>query len=278
MVKELPMALKEGMLEALPRFPLSVNIALTGMMTALVCIATMAFQIYFPFSQGYINAGEGVIYVTALLFGPIIEGIAGGIGSMLANIFLGFNQYALGMLIFKGGEGLAVGFFGYKFRLLVKRWWKPLSIVMCTGIAGLILYLGISCLSGLAEIYGGVRPWWWSTNLFTTYFQCGWWHILVNVPWWAWLIISVCFGLLFLYFGLKVDASVGWSILAIFGGGILIILGYFIIEQFFLGLAGTNIAIIIGQILLGVMIAIPIEIAMRKITPEIFIQSYSWEK
>ncbi len=278
MVKDLSRFLKEGLLEALPPLPPSVNMALAGLMTLVVCVATMAFQMYFPLSQGYINACEGAIYVIALLFGPIIGGIAGGIGSMLANVFLGFNQYALGTLIFKGGEGLAVGLLGYKFRLLFKRWWRLLGIIMCGGISGLILYVGIRYLTGFAEIYGGVQPWWWSSSLFGAYFQYGWWYTLVNVPWWTWLIISSCFGLLFLCLILNVDASVGWSALATIGGGLLIILGYFIIEQFFLGLPGTSIATTTGQILLGIIIAIPIETAMRKISPEIVVQNYSWEK
>ncbi|MEM3561895.1 MAG: hypothetical protein QXS27_09480 [Candidatus Jordarchaeaceae archaeon] len=77
---------------------------------------------------------------------------------------------------------------------------------------------------------------------------------------------------------LKVDASVGWSALATIGGGLLIIIGYFTVEQLFLGLPGTSVAITTGQILLGIIIAIPIETAVRKISPEIVVQNYSWEK
>ncbi len=265
------MSLEERIMEAFPRIPLSLNVALTGMMTALVCVSTMAFQIYLPFSQGYINAGEGVIYITALLFGPVIGGFAGAVGSMLANLFLGFSQYALGVLLFKGAEGVVVGLLGYKFRLLVKGWWKPLTIVMCAGVSGLVLYVGVNYFSGLMEIYGGVRPWWWGANLLTAYFQWGWWYMLVYVSWWMWLIVSVGVGLLILFFGLRLYASTGWSILAILVGGLCIIIGYFLYEQFFLG-ASPSIASDIAQILLGIVIAIPIEIAMRKISPEIFVQ------
>ncbi|MFB0560278.1 MAG: ECF transporter S component [Candidatus Lokiarchaeia archaeon] len=265
------MSKKEQIMESLPRIPLSFNIALTGLMTALVCVATIAFQIYLPFSQGYINAGEGVIYVTAILFGPIIGGLAGGLGSMLANIFLGFTQYAPGVAFIKGAEGAVVGFLGYRFRSMVKKWWKPLSIVMCGGVAGLVLYVGISYFSGWAEIYGGVRPWWWNPALFMTYFQWGWWYQLVYISWWVWPIVSLCIGLLFLYLGLRVDASTGWSVLSILVGGLCMVICLLIYEELFLGVAATSIAFNIAQILLGIIIAIPVERFMKKISPEIFV-------
>ncbi len=271
MVGRFSMSIKEEIMKALPRIPLSINIALTGMMTALVCVVTMAFQVYLPFSQGYINAGEGVIYTTALLFGPIIGGLAGGVGSMLANIFLGFTQYAPGVALIKGGEGAVVGFLGYRFRHLVKRWWKPLSIVMCGGVAGLVLYVGISYFSGWAEMYGGVHPWWWNIGLFTAFFQWGWWYALVYISWWVWLVASVYIAFLILYFGFREDESTGWSVLAIFGGGLFMVICVFIYEQLFLGLAATSIAFNVAQILLGIMIAIPIEILMKKTSPDIFV-------
>jgi len=265
------MLIKERVMETLPRVPVSVSIALAGVMTALVCVATVAFQAYFPLGGGYINAGEGVIYVTALLFGPIIGGVAGGVGSMLADILLGFTQYAPAALLIKGAEGLVVGFVGYKFRLVVRRWWKPLNMAMCFGIAGLVLYMGVKYLSGLAEISGGLRPWWWST-LFVDHFEWGWWIKLIDVPWWIWLIASLYIGLLILYLGSRVDASTGWSVLSILIGGLCLVAGCFLYDQLFLGVVATSTVFNVAQILLGVMIAVPVEAAMRKLTPEILVK------
>ena len=107
------MLIKERVMETLPRVPVSVGITLAGVMTALVCVATVAFQAYFPLGGGYINAGDGVIYVTALLFGPLIGGVAGGVGSMLEVLLLGFTPYAPAALLLKGGAGMVVGIVGY---------------------------------------------------------------------------------------------------------------------------------------------------------------------
>jgi uncharacterized membrane protein len=266
------MSAKERVMESLPRVPLLFNVALTGLMTALVCVATMFFQIDVPFTQGYINAGEIVIYVTALLFGPIIGGVAGGVGSLLANILVGSTQYALAVLLIKGFEGFLVGFLGYKFRLTVQKWWKPLNIIMGVGVAGLVLYVGVNYFSGLAEIYGGIRPWWWITGLFTNYLQWGWWYVLVNISGFVWLIAAVYIGILVLYFGFRVDASTGWSVLAILAGGFFMILGYLFYEQLFVGAVSMSIISNVAQILLGIMIAIPIVVvAMKKLPKEIFV-------
>jgi uncharacterized membrane protein len=238
----------------------------------LVCVAAILFQIYLPFTQGYINAGDGVIYVTALLFGPIIGGFAGGVGSMLANIFLGSTQYAPAVLLIKGVEGFVVGFLGYRFRLTVQRWWKPLNIIMCVGVAGLVLYVGVNYFSGLAEIYGGIRPWWWITALFVEYFQWGWWYMLIYISGLVWLVAAVSIGILVLYFGFRVDASTGWSVLTILAGGFFMILGYFLYEQLFLVVASASIPSNVAQILLGIMIAVPIVVvAMKKLPQEIFV-------
>lgn len=191
---------------------------------------------------------------------------------MLANIFLGFTQYALAVLLIKGVEGFVVGFLEYRFRLTVQRWWKPLNIIMGVGVAGLVLYVGVNYLSGLAEIYGGISPWWWINSLFVNYFQGGWWYILVYISGLVWLIAAVYIGLLVLYFGFKIDASIGWNVFSILAGGFCMILGYFLYEQLFLGVAATSIPSNVAQILLGIMIAIPIVgAAMKKLPEKIFV-------
>jgi uncharacterized membrane protein len=62
-----------------------------------------------PATNGFINIGDAVVMLTGLLFGPIIGGIAGGVGSSLADLFLGFPIYAPATLVIKGLEGFFVG-------------------------------------------------------------------------------------------------------------------------------------------------------------------------
>ena len=84
-------------------------IVLNGLMVAFVCVATMVIQIPVPMTQGYVNIGDSIIFVTSIVFGPIPGMIAGGIGSALADILTGYSYWALFTLIIKGFEGYIVG-------------------------------------------------------------------------------------------------------------------------------------------------------------------------
>ena len=53
-----------------------------------------------------------MICITAPLFDQIVAGIAGGLGSMLADLILGYSHYAPATLVIKGFEGLVAGFLG----------------------------------------------------------------------------------------------------------------------------------------------------------------------
>lgn len=52
--------------------------------------------------------GDVMIFVSALAFGPFVGGIAGGVGSALADFF-GFPQFVFFTLVIKGVEGLLAG-------------------------------------------------------------------------------------------------------------------------------------------------------------------------
>ena len=82
---------------------------LFALLIALTTVATMVVQIPTPPTQGYINVGDSMIYVSALLFGPLAGLLAGGIGSALADWLTGYGQFAPYTLVIKGLEGLVVG-------------------------------------------------------------------------------------------------------------------------------------------------------------------------
>ncbi|MGH2374078.1 MAG: ECF transporter S component, partial [bacterium] len=81
----------------------------TGLMTALVLVITRAFVLPIPQTKGFFNLGEAGVYMAAILFGPAIGALAGGIGSALADLTLGYAQYAPFTLVIKGVEGALVG-------------------------------------------------------------------------------------------------------------------------------------------------------------------------
>ena len=92
-----------------------LKLALAAVFAALVCVATLALVISIPATSGYFNLGETVIYVAALLFGPLVGGTAGGVGAAIADILVA-PQFALGTLIVKGLEGAIVGFLNKKIQ------------------------------------------------------------------------------------------------------------------------------------------------------------------
>jgi len=87
----------------------SLSLSMIGIFGAFTCVVTMVIAFPIPATNGFINIGDAVVMITGLMFGPIIGGIAGGIGSSLADLFLGYAIYAPATLIIKGLEGFFVG-------------------------------------------------------------------------------------------------------------------------------------------------------------------------
>lgn len=102
---------------------------------AVVCVATMVIHIPVPATSGYINLGDSMVFVSALLFGAKVGGIAGGVGSALADILLGFGSWAPFTFIIKGTEGLVVGYLGKKKDSVL---WHTFAVL----VGGIIMVLG----------------------------------------------------------------------------------------------------------------------------------------
>lgn len=87
-----------------------IQAALSGIMAALVAIATFIVQIPNPATRGYINFGDIMIFVSALSFGPIVGGFAGSVGSAIADVASGYGYFAPFTFVIKGIEGALAGF------------------------------------------------------------------------------------------------------------------------------------------------------------------------
>lgn len=84
-------------------------LALAGMMTAAVFVMTRVLVVPIPQTKGFFNLGEAGVYTAAVLYGPAVGALAGGLGSALADLTLGYAQYAPFTLVIKGLEGALVG-------------------------------------------------------------------------------------------------------------------------------------------------------------------------
>lgn len=95
-------------------------VALSSSFTALVFIATAIFALAIASTGGYFNFGEGMVYLSSLVGGPIVGLIAGAIGSSLADVITGYGFFAPGTFIIKGIEGYVAGYLFLKLRKLDK--------------------------------------------------------------------------------------------------------------------------------------------------------------
>ncbi len=84
------------------------GIATIAVMSALTMVATM-ISVNFAPTAGYFNFGDVIVVTTALIFGSKIGGAAGGLGSALADVYLGYGMFAPFTLVIKGTEGFVVG-------------------------------------------------------------------------------------------------------------------------------------------------------------------------
>ncbi len=81
-----------------------IQLSLMAIMSALVTVGTLIVRIPNPMG-GYFNVGDVMIFVAALTFTPIIGGVAGGLGSCIADM-IGFPVFVVPTLVIKGLEGL----------------------------------------------------------------------------------------------------------------------------------------------------------------------------
>ena len=125
-----------------------LSLSIISVFGALVCVMTIIIRIPIPITTGYINIGDFGVMLSGLYFGPIIGGLAGGIGSTIADI-IGFPQFAIPTLIIKGLEGFIVGLISNPKKKLLKIDYKDVIAVL---LGGFIMVAGYFLIE--VPIYG----------------------------------------------------------------------------------------------------------------------------
>lgn len=122
-------------------FGVTVKITIAAVFAALVFIVTSQIPpIPIPATSGYFNVGETIIYVAALLFGAFVGAFSGGIGAMLADVYLGFSVFAPGTMVIKGMEGAIVGILYQKLRKHLPN--PTIRAVVSAAVGGLEMVTG----------------------------------------------------------------------------------------------------------------------------------------
>ncbi|RLF15346.1 MAG: hypothetical protein DRJ97_04185 [Thermoprotei archaeon] len=241
------------------------KISLTALFTALVCAFTVSFQVYIPATKGYFNVGEVMVYTAALVAGPWIGAFAGGVGSMLADLLTGFAIYAPATLVIKGAEGFVVGWLSRVKIFRSQRAWRVLSVVAALAVASL-LSLVAPYYVGVAEV--SVGP----SSLFLAYTELSTPNLTVKleIPLYFWLLLASLSALAIIYAGFKTNPEVGWTAVSVSIGGFIMVAGYYLYEQLFMGVAAlAEVPFNVAQFLIGLLVAIPLARAIKRAVPSL---------
>ncbi len=227
-------------------------IAMLSVFIAVVFVFTVLVAISIPATHGFWNVGEAGVYIVALIGGYVIGGVAGGVGSALADIFLGYAIYAPGTLVIKGAEGFVVG---WLYRSLGRgaRRVKYVALVMGLVIAGFLVavfsYFGSAV--GSIDVELAMEP------LGITFsFEIHYILLIVVV-----LLVAGVAVVLILW-----GEETAIMIFSCLVGGMVMVAGYFLYETLILG---TSIALVeilpnFMQAFIGIIIAIPVVKKLRE--------------
>jgi uncharacterized membrane protein len=89
--------------------PKTQKLVLTALMTCMILVATMLFKVPVPFTQGNVNLGDGVIFLSVLLLGVKHGAIAAALGSSMGDILGGYAMWAPWTFAVKGVMALVMG-------------------------------------------------------------------------------------------------------------------------------------------------------------------------
>jgi len=215
----------------------------------------MSISIYIPSSEGFFNIGESIVYLSAILFGPYIGALSGGIGSMAADLLLGYPNYAPGTLVIKGIEGFIVGFVYQKLRngksIEIKK--VLIFIISLISIGGLFFLL-VSL--GVIPNYDGFL---------------NFWEIIVaenlGVLFWILFPILSLAAILVIAFLIRkfFNRDTTDKIISMMIGGIILVIGYFLYGSILYGfVVYVEIPFNMLQSIVGTVIAVPLINPIRK--------------
>lgn len=125
-----------------------MRLVLAALFAAAACIATMLVHVPMPATNGYINLGDGVVLLGAFMLGPIYGAAAGGLGSMLADVLLGYAIYAPGTFVIKALSAMTAAHIVRRARGARR------GLIIGAALGEAVMVLGYFAYEGLALGYG----------------------------------------------------------------------------------------------------------------------------
>ena len=121
------------------------SLVLTALMIAMVTVATIVIQIPSP-TEGFVNLGDGMVFLSVLLLGRNRGTVAASVGSALGDIISGYSVWAPWTFFIKGIMAFVLG-------LLIERMIRgskpqtrifniPVAELLAMAVSGLIMVTG----------------------------------------------------------------------------------------------------------------------------------------
>ena len=129
------------------------KMTMAGVMAALVFVMTYIPKVPVPITGGYVHLGDGAIFLSTLLLGPL--GIpAAAIGSGLSDILGGYMVYAIPTILIKGVVALVA------WKLWKEGSWLRAALAFVLAeiamVAGYFAFEAV--MFGTAAAWGAVGP------------------------------------------------------------------------------------------------------------------------
>ncbi len=252
---------------------ISRQIALIAAFTAIVFLSTSLFYIPLISSTGFFNLGEAFVYLAAIIGGPIVGAIAGGLGAAMADMVLGYGYFAPATLVLKGLEGFAVGFLFRKSRNIDRNIRYILLGMISLFLIGFSAYVTTPALNGVKGssiiqiTFRLLDPSLIPQHLLDPTIEDVYQTLVIDIPGILILATALLICLIMWFIELRMGEK-GQMILSCLLAGPIIVVGYFLYEIFILTLspdpavafqlAVTEVPFNIAQVVFGTSIAIPI--------------------
>lgn len=112
---------------------------IVGILAGLTFIVTSFTKIPSPFMpKAYYHAGDSIIFLSAMTLGAPMAAFIAGLGSFLADLYLGYPAFMFATLIIKGIMGYIAG----KFLYIPNRKPSPMRIFLGILLSGLWMVFG----------------------------------------------------------------------------------------------------------------------------------------
>jgi len=134
--------------------------------------------------------------------------------------------------------------------------WRLYTVLIRIIPGALLGVIGSTFYVGLVEFYLGIFPAQSTTILF--------------VPPAVWYILGALVTAFIISVGFLSEPEVGWTIISVIAGGLVMVTGYFLYEQFFMGVfALAEVPVNIGQMTVGLAVALPVVRVVYRYLPSL---------